>query len=167
MTTAVEQLYQQVILDHAKFPHGRGLVTADEPGHAQGESHQVNPSCGDDVTLRVDIDLASGVPVLRAVSWEGQGCTISQASTSVLADLVTGADVAQVDRLSSTFRALLGTRGAGLGDEAAEDLLGDATAFAGVGKFPARIKCALLGWMALTDALILAGIPGPDRETAR
>jgi nitrogen fixation NifU-like protein len=127
----------------------------------------VNTTCGDEVTLQVDVDLTGPAPAVRRVSWDGSGCSISQASTSVLTDLVTGADVAQVDRLSSTFRALLGTRGAGLGDEEAADLLGDATAFAGVGKFPARIKCALLGWMALTDALILAGVPGPDRETAR
>ena len=151
----MEQLYQQVILDHAKFPHGRGLVAV-QPGDAQGESHQVNPSCGDDVTLRVDIDLASGVPVLRAVSWEGQGCTISQASISVLTDLVTGAELTEVDRLSQTFRELMHARGEGL-DAEQEDALGDATAFTGVAKYPARIKCALLGWAALRDAVVRSG----------
>jgi nitrogen fixation NifU-like protein len=172
---AMEQLYQQVILDHARRPHGKGPLDPDVAGatarapHAScsGRSHQVNTTCGDEVTLQVDVDLGGAVPVLRRVTWEGSGCSISQASLSVLTDLVTGADLDQVDRLSSTFRSLLGTRGVGLADEAAEDLLGDATAFTGVGKFPARIKCALLGWMALTDALILAGVAGPDRETAR
>ena len=172
---AMEQLYQQVILDHARRPHGRGPLAADLPSatanapheSCSGRSHQVNTTCGDEVTLQVDVDLTGPAPVVRQVSWEGSGCSISQASISVLTDLVTGADLAQVDRLTSTFRALLGTRGAGLGDEAADDLLGDATAFTGVGKFPARIKCALLGWMALTDALILAGVAGPDREIAR
>jgi nitrogen fixation protein NifU and related proteins len=159
----MEQLYQQVILDHAKFPHGRGLVCADEPGHAQGESHQVNPSCGDDVTLRVDIDLASPVPVLRTVSWEGQGCTISQASISVLTDLVTGADLTEVDRLGQTFRALMHSRGEGL-DAEQQDALGDATAFTGVAKYPARIKCALLGWAALRDAVVRSGAGLPETE---
>ncbi|RYV50550.1 Fe-S cluster assembly sulfur transfer protein SufU [Pengzhenrongella frigida] len=157
MTNAMEQLYQQVILDHAKFPHGRGLTTdAVAPGHAIGESHQVNPTCGDEVTLRVDIDPADGVPVLRTVSWEGQGCSISQASISVLTDLVTGAELTEVDRLAETFRQLMHARGAGL-DPDQEDALGDATAFTGVAKYPARIKCALLGWAALRDAVARSG----------
>jgi nitrogen fixation NifU-like protein len=144
----MEQLYQQVILDHAKFPHGRGLG-----GSADGESHQVNPTCGDEVTLQVDV--SSGV--VDDVRWEGQGCSISQASISVLHDLVVGQDLAQVDHLAETFRALMQSKGAGLDDEAAEDELGDANAFTGVGKFSARVKCALLGWSALQDALIKSG----------
>lgn len=173
---AMEQLYQQVILDHARAPHGRGLP-ADAPGTTavatvghdacSGQSHQVNTTCGDEVTLRVDVDLSGEHPVVRDVRWEGSGCSISQASISVLHDLVTGADLETVGAVSTTFRALLGTRGAGLDDEAAEDLLGDANAFTGVGKFPARIKCALLGWAALTDALILAGVPGTPAEATR
>ena len=147
--TAMEQLYQQVILDHAKFPHGRGLGLA---GEHVGESHQVNPTCGDEVTLQVD--LSDGI--VRDVRWDGQGCSISQASVSVLHDLVVGNDLATVDRIGGTFRALMQTRGAGLDDDA-EDTLGDATAFTGVAKYPARIKCALLGWAALTDALIKTG----------
>ena len=162
MTNAMEQLYQQVILDHAKFPHGRGLSAAAViPGHAVGESHQVNPTCGDEVTLRVDIDDATGgVPVLRAVTWEGQGCSISQASVSVLTDLVTGADLTEVDRLAETFRLLMHARGAGL-DPEQEDALGDATAFTGVAKYPARIKCAMLGWAALRDAVVRSGVALP------
>ena len=149
MSSQMEQLYQQVILDHAKFPHGRGLGLV---GDHVGESHQVNPTCGDEVTLQVD--LSGGV--VRDVRWEGQGCSISQASVSVLHDLVVGNDLATVDQIGGTFRALMQTRGAGLDDEA-EDSLGDATAFTGVAKYPARIKCALLGWAALTDALIKTG----------
>ena len=149
MTSSMEQLYQQVILDHAKFPHGRGLG----PG-ADGESHQVNPTCGDEVTLQVDV---TGDGHVEAVRWEGQGCSISQASISVLHDLVVGQDLATVDKLASTFRALMQSKGAGLDDEEAEDALGDANAFTGVGKFSARVKCALLGWTALNDALIKSG----------
>jgi len=172
MTTAMEQLYQQVILDHARDPHGRGLgagggPTTGDPGvWMTGESHQVNPTCGDEVTLRVVIDAnaATGSPVLRAVNWDGQGCSISQASVSVLTDLVTGAELAEVDRLAETFRALMHSRGEGL-DPAQEDALGDATAFTGVAKYPARIKCAMLGWAALRDAVIRSGAGLPENRT--
>jgi len=160
---AMEQLYQQVILDHARGPHGRGLQPL---GMLAGESHQVNPTCGDEVTLRVELDNEAG-PTVREVSWEGQGCSISQASISVLHDLVVGADLDEVDRLAGTFRALMNARGLGLDDDA-EELLGDATAFTGVAKYPARIKCALLGWAALQDALIKTGAtsPGTPQEDA-
>ena len=163
--SALDQMYQQVILDHAKFPHGRGLPEGDEgatavavaPHPGCGISHQVNPTCGDEITLRVDVSRTGGVAVVDDVRWEGQGCSISQASASVLHDLVVGQDLATVDRLSATFHDLMNSRGAGLDDEEAEDLLGDAVAFTGSSKFPARIKCALLGWAALSDALILSG----------
>ncbi|MEN0130040.1 MAG: Fe-S cluster assembly sulfur transfer protein SufU [Brevundimonas sp.] len=155
MSSSMEQLYQQVILDHAKHPHGRGLGVA-PGGVLSAESHQVNPTCGDEVTVQVDVDDAG---VVRDVRWEGQGCSISQASVSVLHDLVVDQPLATVGDLSSTFRALMQTKGAGLDDEAAEDALGDANAFTGVGKFSARVKCALLGWVALNDALIKTGAP--------
>ena len=164
MSSAMEQLYQQVILDHAKFPHGRGLpadatavgvATADH-GTCAATSHQVNPTCGDEVTMHVDVDTSGDVPVLRAVAWEGQGCSISQASISVLHDLVSGQDLPTVDHLAATFRDLMQSQGAGLGDEA-EELLGDAAAFTGVSRYAARVKCAQLGWVALNDALILSG----------
>lgn len=163
--SALDQMYQQVILDHAKFPHGRGLPEGSEgttavavaPHPGCGISHQVNPTCGDEITLRVDVSRRDGVAVVDDVRWEGQGCSISQASASVMHDLVVGQDLATVDRLSATFHDLMGSRGAGLADEDAEDMLGDAVAFTGSSKFPARIKCALLGWAALSDALILSG----------
>lgn len=151
--SALEQMYQQLILEHAKRPHGRGLV--DAGGHAHGESHQVNPTCGDEVRLRVSLGGSAEHPVVETVSWEGQGCSISTASTSVLTELVTGAGLDEVERVAGTFREMMGAQGRAL-DEEAEDLLGDAAAFAGVARYPARVKCALLGWMALRDALILA-----------
>ncbi|WP_098457053.1 Fe-S cluster assembly sulfur transfer protein SufU [Flavimobilis soli] len=157
----MEQLYQQVILDHAKMPNGRGLVDA-APGHACGESHQINPTCGDEVTLRVRIDAGdAGALTLGSVTWEGQGCSISQASLSVMTELVEGGTVQQAERLGDLFRDLMGTRGKGLDDEA-EDLLGDASAFTGVSRYPARIKCALLGWAALRDALVRTDALGRD-----
>jgi nitrogen fixation NifU-like protein len=148
MTQELDALYQEIILDHYKNPHHKGLR---DPYEA--EVHHVNPTCGDEVTLQVDLDDAG---VVRDVRWEGQGCSISQASVSVLHDLVVDHDLTTVDDLADTFRALMQSRGAGL-DEDAEEKLGDAAAFTGVGKYSARVKCALLGWVALTDALIKTG----------
>lgn len=155
--SAMEQLYQQVILDHARTPVGRGLVDA-APGTATGTSHQVNPTCGDEVTLRVEVSPDGSS--LERVSWEGQGCSISQASLSVLSELVEGRPVTDAEHLGDVFRELMHSRGKGL-DEALEDELGDATAFTGVSRYPARIKCALLGWAALRDALALSTAASP------
>jgi nitrogen fixation NifU-like protein len=150
MTSGLEQLYQQVILDHARERHGHGLRDG-----AAGESFQVNPTCGDQVRLRVHLAEDGTRPRIEAVSWEGQGCSISQASLSVLADLVEGVDVTTADELAEAFRALMHNRGRPL-DADREELLGDAAAFVGVARYPARVKCALLGWMALRDALVRA-----------
>jgi nitrogen fixation NifU-like protein len=147
----MEQLYQQLIIEHAKDPHGKGLLDGYD-----AESFQVNPTCGDEVRLRVHLAAGDGPAVVQRVSWEGQGCSISQASVSVLSELVAGQPVAVADALGEDFRALMHNRGEGM-DEAIEERLGDATAFTGVGRYPARIKCALLGWMALRDALVQAG----------
>ena len=146
---SLESMYQQVIMDHAREGHGRGLV--DIATFARGESHQINTTCGDEVTLRVGLD----GDTVGTIAWEGQGCSISQASVSVLSELLEGEDLDTADRTIAAFRALMQSKGEHL-DEEREDLLGDATAFVGVGKYPARIKCALLGWMALQDALIQA-----------
>ncbi|GAA1968637.1 SUF system NifU family Fe-S cluster assembly protein [Isoptericola halotolerans] len=157
MSSSLEQMYQQVILDHAKHPHGRGLAEPVE-GHLGGESHQVNPTCGDEVTLRVDVAPGPGRDtVVSGVSWEGEGCSISQASVSVMTELVTGRNLADVRRLDEAFHALMGSRGKGLDDEASLDALGDGEAFTGVSQYPARIKCALLGWAALKDSLARSG----------
>ena len=147
----LEQMYQQVILDHAKARRGSGLVVLD--GIAVGESHQVNPTCGDEITLRVGLTGDK----LTSLSWEGQGCSISQASASILTELMDGADLRRADETMEAFMALMHHRGELLGDER-DDLLDDATAFVGVGKYPARIKCALLSWVALRDAIARATV---------
>jgi nitrogen fixation NifU-like protein len=160
MSGGLEQLYQQVILDHARERHGHGL----REGEA-GESFQVNPTCGDQVRLRVHLAAGDGGrPRIEGVSWEGQGCSISQASLSVLTDLVEGVDVATADELAEAFRALMHNRGRPL-DADREELLGDASAFVGVARYPARVKCALLGWMALRDALVRALTTTEDAAT--
>ena len=152
----LEQMYQQVIMDHAREAHGRGLT--DAVSGSVGESHQVNTTCGDEVRLRVAVDGDR----IASVSWEGSGCSISQASVSVLTDLLQGDDLKHADETYEAFKALMNNRGEPL-DEYREDLLGDATAFVGVGKYPARIKCALLGWMALRDALLKAQSQGATK----
>jgi nitrogen fixation NifU-like protein len=169
----MEQLYQQVILDHARHPHGRGLTESGAAASASaphatcsGRSHQVNPTCGDEVTVEVEVNRSGPVPQVTALRWEGQGCSISQASVSIMHDLVVGADLPTVDQTAATFRELLSTKGSGLDDDDAEEMLGDALAFTGVGKFPARVKCALLGWVALTDALVLSGARDPQPAPA-
>ncbi|MCD2106803.1 MULTISPECIES: Fe-S cluster assembly sulfur transfer protein SufU [Rhodococcus] len=139
----MEQMYQEVILDHYKHPHGRGLR---EPFGA--EVHHVNPTCGDEVTLRVQI---SEDGTVSDVSYDGQGCSISQASTSVLNDLVIGMQVTDALKTVTAFNEMVSSRGTVEGDE---DVLGDGIAFVGVSKYPARVKCALLGWMAFKDAVV-------------
>ena len=136
----LESMYQEIILDHYRNPHHRGLR---EPYGA--EVHHVNPVCGDEITLRVLLKDGS----IADVSYESLGCSISQASASVLTDLVIGKPVDEAMRVNQAFLELMQSRGEGEPDE---DVLEDAVAFAGVSKYPARIKCALLGWMAWKDA---------------
>ncbi|WP_113704258.1 Fe-S cluster assembly sulfur transfer protein SufU [Nonomuraea lactucae] len=138
-----ESMYQELILEHYKHPQGRGLR---EPYDA--EVHHVNPTCGDEITLRVK--LGDGGKV-EDVSYEGQGCSISQAAASVLHELATGSSVEETLSVVDEFTRLMQGRGQ---VEADEDVLGDAVAFAGVAKFPARVKCALLSWMAYKDAVV-------------
>jgi nitrogen fixation NifU-like protein len=136
----LQSLYQEIILDHYRSPHHAGLR---EP--FESEVHHVNPTCGDEVTLRVH--LAGGV--VDDISYDAEGCSISQASTSVLSDLLIGRSVDEAMSVHESFVELMQGRGQ---VEPDEDVLEDAIAFAGVAKFPARIKCALLGWMAWKDA---------------
>ena len=150
----LDQLYQQVILDHSHERHGQGALTDPD-----ATSHQVNPTCGDEVELGVRVRDGR----VAAVGWEGDGCSISQASISIMHDLVDGADLATVARLSRDFDELMHSRGRGV-DEAVLDELDDGAAFEGVSKYPNRVKCALLGWMALKDALAQAGIALPAVE---
>ncbi len=141
---SVDALYQEIILDHYKNPHGAGLR---DPFDA--EVHHVNPTCGDEVTLRVRVAGAGADAVVQDVSYDALGCSISQASVSVLTDLVVGKPVAEALTVHESFLELMQGRGA---VEPDEDVLEDGVAFAGVAKFPARVKCALLGWMAWKDA---------------
>jgi nitrogen fixation NifU-like protein len=143
----VEALYQDIILDHYKHPRGRHLI--DEPW---GESHQVNPTCGDEVTVQVSLD-SDGRLVL---GYEGQGCSISQASASVMSEMLSGEAPSLANHVRTAFVELMHGKGE---VEADEDVLGDGIAFGGVARYPARIKCALLPWMALQDAQVRAGIP--------
>jgi nitrogen fixation NifU-like protein len=144
----LESMYQEIILDHYKNPHGRGLR---EPFEA--EVHHVNPTCGDEVTLRVHLEKdAAGDQILSDVSYEGMGCSISQASVSAMYDLVIGKTVPQALETGEHFMTLMQAKGDLSVAEKLEDELEDAVAFAGVSKYPARIKCALMSWMALKDA---------------
>lgn len=148
----LESMYHDIILDHYKNPHGHGLR---EPFDT--ESFQINPTCGDEVTLRLKLDGET----VADVSFEGQGCSISQASASVLTDLVTGRPIGEALKTMDSFVELMQGRGQ---VEPDEDVLEDAVAFAGVAKYPARVKCALLGWMAFKDALVKT--EGPQGATA-
>ena len=140
----MESLYQEIILDHYRNPLHKGLR---EPFGA--EVHHVNPTCGDEVTLRVQ--LVNGT--VQDVSYDALGCSISQASVSVLADLLIGKSLEEANAVYAEFLALMQSKGQAEGNE---DVLEDAVAFAGVSKYPSRIKCALLGWMAWKDAVARA-----------
>jgi nitrogen fixation protein NifU and related proteins len=138
--TDLDALYQEIILDHYKNPHHKGLRDPFET-----EVHHVNPTCGDEVTLRVH--LADGK--VADVSYDSVGCSISQASASVMTDLVIGKPIDEAMSIHESFLTLMQGRG---NVEPDEDVLEDGIAFAGVAKFPARVKCALLSWMAWKDA---------------
>lgn len=140
MSAELDSLYQEIILDHYKHPHHRGLR---EPFDA--EVHHVNPTCGDEVTLRVHL----AGDTIEDVSYDALGCSISQASASVMTDLVIGRTVEEALGIHEQFLTLMHGKGQ---VEPDEEILEDGVAFAGVAKFPARVKCALLGWMAWKDA---------------
>jgi nitrogen fixation protein NifU and related proteins len=144
----LESMYQEIILDHYRRPLHAGLR---DPFDA--EVHHVNPTCGDEVTIRVSLKDADGEPEVADVSYAALGCSISQASVSVMTDLLIGKPVSEAMDINAEFLQLMQSRGDGEPDE---DVLGDAVAFEGVSKYPARIKCALLGWMAWKDATVRA-----------
>ena len=157
--TAMQQLYQQIILDHAKARHGASkeglapLAEVSRAGLRVTESHQVNTTCGDEVTVRVGLrsEESGGDAVIDEFAWAGDGCSISMASASVLHDTVRGESVATARALLTTFRDMLRSRGT---IEPDEEVLGDAAAFAGVSRYPARVKCAMLPWVAFEAALL-------------
>ncbi len=140
----LDNLYQEVILDHYKNPQNKNLH--ENPG---AQVLHINPSCGDEVTVAVSLD---GERV-SVITWDGVGCSISQASTSIMTDLLTGKTLTEASAISENFLELMQSKGALEGDP---EVLEDAVALAGVSQYPARIKCALLGWMAFKDASLQA-----------
>jgi nitrogen fixation NifU-like protein len=142
VSSELQSMYQAVILDHSKQKHGFGLLA-----DADGSSHQINPTCGDEVTLQVHRGADGSV---ASISWEGQGCSISTASASLLSDLVHDLSDDEVGARIGAFRELMQSKGAIEGDE---ELLGDAVALGGVSRYITRIKCAMLPWVAFEDAL--------------
>jgi nitrogen fixation NifU-like protein len=144
VTTDLDAMYQEIILDHYRNPLNKGLR---EPFEA--EVHHVNPTCGDEITLRVHLTGEAGQERVADVSYDAEGCSISQAATSVMTDLVIGRPYAEAMERHAAFLELMQGKGQ---LEPDEEILEDGVAFAGVAKFPARIKCALLSWMAFKDA---------------
>ncbi len=140
----LDSLYQEVILDHYKRPQHKGLAT-----DFDAQVHHVNPSCGDEITLNVKLN----GDVVDAITWDGVGCSISQASVSILSDLLKGKSITDAEAVLNNFTELMQSKGTMVGDD---EILEDAVALAGVSKFPARIKCSLLGWMAYKDAVVQA-----------
>lgn len=138
----LQGLYQELILDHSRAPYGYGLR---EPIAAQ--SRQLNPTCGDEITLQMH---RAPDGTIEAVAWEGHGCAISQASASLFAELVEGMPEAEVIKRIDAFREAMRSRGR---IEPDPELLGDAAALGGVSKYVARVKCAMLAWVAAEDAL--------------
>jgi nitrogen fixation protein NifU and related proteins len=154
MSIPLDSMYRDIIIDHYKHPQHRGL-----PASFDAEVHHVNPTCGDEVTLRVRIADGS----IADLGWVGEGCSISQASTSVMSELVVGRSVGEALALQDKFLHLMQSHGQAAISDAEADALDDAVAFEGVSKYPARVKCALLGWMAMkgavADAAVGAAIP--------
>ncbi|SDI25654.1 nitrogen fixation protein NifU [Arthrobacter subterraneus] len=155
MSSDLESLYQDIILDHAKRRVGQGPLEPSSDASsvaassATGESHQLNPICGDEITLRVWLAESR----IERVVWQGAGCAISMASASVLTELVSGGTRDEMMEQLDRFRELMRSRGTIVPDE---EILGDAAAFAGVSRFPARVKCAMLAWVALEEAVLAA-----------
>ena len=142
---SLESLYQEIILDHYKRPKNKVLQDA-----YSVEVHHNNPSCGDEITLRVQVENQ----IIKQLSWDGVGCSISQASSSVMSELTQGISIEKALELEVSFLELMQGKGQ---IEADEEELEDAVAFSGVARYPARVQCALLSWMALKDALLRAG----------
>ena len=144
----LDNLYQEVILDHYKNPQNKKLAS-----DYDAQVHHVNPSCGDEIDLNLKIEDG----IVTAITWDGVGCSISQASVSILTDLLIGKSITDAYKIYDEFVALMQSKGAIAGND---EILEDAVAFAGVSKYPARIKCALLGWMAFKDASVQAQSKG-------
>jgi nitrogen fixation protein NifU and related proteins len=140
----LDGLYQDVILDHYKNPQNKKLNDVYD-----AQVHHINPSCGDEITL----NLTLAGDVVKSISWDGVGCSISQASVSILSDLLVGKKIDEAQKIENEFLSLMQSKGTITGNP---EVLEDAVALSGVSKYPARIKCALLGWMAYKDAVVQA-----------
>ena len=140
----LDNLYQEVILDHYKNPQNKKLSPTFD-----AQVHHLNPSCGDEITLNVTLE----GNLIKSITWDGVGCSISQASVSILTDLLVGKTIEESHKISESFMHLMQSKGTEKGDA---QILEDAVALAGVSQYPARIKCALLGWMAFKDASVQA-----------
>ena len=140
----LDSLYQEVILDHYKHPQHKGLNPTFD-----AQVHHVNTSCGDEITLNINLE----ENLIKSLTWDGQGCSISQASVSMMADLLIGKTLQEAAVVVNSFSELMASKGTSAGDP---EILEDAVSFAGVSKFPGRVKCALLGWMAFKDVAIQA-----------
>jgi nitrogen fixation NifU-like protein len=136
----LESLYQEIILNHYKNPVGKVSQVL-----AEDSVHHVNPTCGDEITLAIEVKDGK-----THISFANIGCSISQASASVMYELCEGQDFQKIMDIEDSFLELMQSRGQGIADD---EILGDAIAFVGVSQFPARIKCALLPYMALKDAI--------------
>ena len=156
----LEDLYREIILDHYRSPRNRGELPAPPAHRVEG----FNPLCGDEVVLFVDVQDGK----VGDIRWSGQGCSISQASTSMLTAAIKGKTVPEARGVIRRFKGLMSIHEQALGGEAEEPddeapgaggadepevKLGDLEALQGVVKFPVRIKCATLSWNTLTQAL--------------
>lgn len=154
--SGLDSLYQQLILEHSKARSGGDLAklpaaATGTPATAHtGQSHQLNPICGDEITLRLSLGTAGDGPAVTEIHWDGDGCAISMASASILSEMAPGMSPTSLRHTIDHFRELMRSRGK---LEADEELLQDAAALAGVAKYPARVKCAMLAWVAAEDAL--------------
>ncbi|MCI1635829.1 Fe-S cluster assembly sulfur transfer protein SufU [Bifidobacterium sp.] len=167
----LEQMYQEVILDAARDPHGKtdlGVSETESDGSTTlavaheycvpAQSHQFNPTCGDEVTVHVEVsDGTDGNPPrIQRLVWDGQGCSISQASLSVMVDLIEHKTVDEAMKVAQDFHTLMDSRGKGMPEDFDDEALGDAVVFQGVSRYPMRIKCALLGWEGMKASVAQA-----------
>lgn len=150
----LEDLYREIILDHYRTPRNRGEL---DPPAIKADGH--NPLCGDEITVYLDLDTSTGTgddAIIRDIKIGGQGCSISQSSASMMTQAMLGKPVGEVRARIRRFKTMMGIEGI---DEVPSDAdidLGDLEALQGVVKFPVRIKCAVLSWNTLAQALAQA-----------
>jgi nitrogen fixation NifU-like protein len=148
---SLSDLFTEIIIDHYQHPHNHGVVV-----NATQRSRGYNESCGDDIELTLVVKNG----IIEDAKFSGAGCSISQASASIMTDLVKGKSVEEVKKLAEKFYALVKGTQAETADDSVEEELGDAVALKGVSKFPVRVKCATLSWHTLEDAFKLVPTAG-------